>query len=314
MSVLSSVSTAPTHCVLWTFKNTQMRGFTAVELALCRDHYIFTSCHCYHGKERKSSVYRTSTAAISLRCLHISWLPWRPAEWAWLHCASDMPEGATWCAFLPHYGFHSAVSEALNFSINELLAWLSSTCRGMCKHTEHKVWPRREIPASGVRWISTLTEVLIAKCHSKAFLIARHHHCVLTHLLKSCNNICKTWHISLTDILKCCYSVVLCSWMANVLQSGMNVVICMTQLHSPTQFFSQRTKLVAPKSKSPIRSNPSPWYWQPGERSSLLEVSHWINVPLIYWLGGKSWPDRPHHWSSHGGCPWCWIPASAFSN
>lgn len=127
----------------------------AAELALCRDHYIFTSCHCYHGKERKSSVYRTSTAAISLHCLHISRLPWRPAEWAWLHCASDMPEGATWCAFLPHYGFHSAVSEALNFSITDPLAWLSGgTCRGMCKHTEHKVLPRRGIPASGVCWIS----------------------------------------------------------------------------------------------------------------------------------------------------------------
>lgn len=126
----------------------------AVELALCTDHYIFTPCHCYHGKERKSSVYRTSTAAISLRCLHISWLPWRPAEWAWLHSASDMPEGATWCAFLPHYGFHSAVSEALNFSITDPLAWLSSsTCTGMCKHTEHKMLPWRKTPAQGVCWI-----------------------------------------------------------------------------------------------------------------------------------------------------------------
>lgn len=75
--------------------------------------------------------------------------------------------------FLPHYGFHSAVSEALNFSITDPLVWLSSsTCRGMCKHTERKVLPRREIPASGVCWISTLSEVLIAKCHSVVFLIA----------------------------------------------------------------------------------------------------------------------------------------------
>lgn len=77
----------------------------AVELALCRDHYIFTSCHCYHGKERKSSVYRTSTAAISLRCLHISWFPWIPAEWAWLHCASGMPEGRRDVLFSPTMAF-----------------------------------------------------------------------------------------------------------------------------------------------------------------------------------------------------------------
>lgn len=46
----------------------------------------------------------------------------------------------------------------------------------------HKVLQRREIPASGVCWISTQSEVLIAKCHSKASLIAWHHHCALTHL------------------------------------------------------------------------------------------------------------------------------------
>lgn len=41
----------------------------AAELALCRDHYIFTSCHCYHGKERKSSVFR------KLHCSHFPVLP-----------------------------------------------------------------------------------------------------------------------------------------------------------------------------------------------------------------------------------------------
>lgn len=177
MSVRNSVSTHP-HTARWRhwkylYETPHYEVLLLVELALCRDHYIFTSCHCYHGKERKSSVYTTSTAAISLHCFHISRLPWRPAEWAWLHCASDMPEGATWCAFLPHYGFHSAVSEALNFSITDPLAWLSGgTCRGMCKHTERKVLQRREIPASGVCWESTLSEVLIAQCHRGVFLIA----------------------------------------------------------------------------------------------------------------------------------------------
>lgn len=67
---------AHTHCVLRTFRsltrtNLTMRFLLAVKLALCGDHYIFTSCHCYHGEERESSVYTTSSAAISLRCLHI---------------------------------------------------------------------------------------------------------------------------------------------------------------------------------------------------------------------------------------------------
>lgn len=44
-------------------------------LAGRRDHYIFSSCHCYHGKERKSS-----TAAISPRCLHIRCHGDRPSE------------------------------------------------------------------------------------------------------------------------------------------------------------------------------------------------------------------------------------------
>lgn len=49
----------PPHCEV----------FVAAVLALCTDHYIFTSCHCYHGKERKSSVYR------KLHCSHFPVLP-----------------------------------------------------------------------------------------------------------------------------------------------------------------------------------------------------------------------------------------------
>lgn len=147
MSVSSSVSTAPTRCG-HSQETLHYEVLLAVELALCRDHYIFNSCHCYHGKERKSSVYRT--AAISLRCVHILWLPWRPAEWACLHCASDMPEGAAWCAFSPHSSFHFAVSEALNFSITDPPAWLSSvTCRG--PHRAQGV-TEEGIPASGLCW------------------------------------------------------------------------------------------------------------------------------------------------------------------
>lgn len=76
-TLMSSVFTRPPHtlhCILWTLKNTHMKHLTvrfllAAELALCRDHYIFTSCHCYHGKERKSSVYR------KLLCSHFPVLP-----------------------------------------------------------------------------------------------------------------------------------------------------------------------------------------------------------------------------------------------
>lgn len=35
--------------------------------ALCRDHYIFSSCHCYHGKERKGRA--------PLHCSHFPMLP-----------------------------------------------------------------------------------------------------------------------------------------------------------------------------------------------------------------------------------------------
>lgn len=105
---------------------------SAVELTLCVEHYIFTSYHCYHGKERKSSVYTTTTtAAISLHCPHISWLLWRPAEWACLHRASDMPEGTKWCAFLPHYGFQCCVRGSRlqhHWSV-----WFSSgACKSIC--------------------------------------------------------------------------------------------------------------------------------------------------------------------------------------
>lgn len=50
---------------------------------------------------------------------------------------------------------------------------------------------------------------------------------------------------------------------------------------------SQRTKLLDPKSKPLIRSDPSPLNWQPGPRYNLLKVIYWISVPLIYRLGGK---------------------------
>lgn len=97
LALMSWVFLHSTHTVhVVDTENTQMKHLTVRFLAVCRDNYIFTSCHCYHGKKRKSS-----TAAISLRCLHISPLPWWPAEWAWLHCASDTPEGPMGCAFLP---------------------------------------------------------------------------------------------------------------------------------------------------------------------------------------------------------------------
>lgn len=74
-ALMSSVFTQRPHtlCAVdvktLTWKNLTVRFLLAAELALCRDHYIFTSCHCYHGKERKSSVYR------KLHCSHFPVLP-----------------------------------------------------------------------------------------------------------------------------------------------------------------------------------------------------------------------------------------------
>lgn len=91
-------------------------------------------------KGRALSTEASSAAAIFLCCFHISPLPWRPTEWAWLHCASDMPEGETWCAFLPHYGFHSAVSEALNFSISDGSLGLAVAHVKACAKARLGVW------------------------------------------------------------------------------------------------------------------------------------------------------------------------------
>lgn len=77
---------------------------------------------------------------------------------------------------------------------------------------------------------------------------------------------------------------------------------------------SQRTKLLASKSKPLIRSDPSPLDWQPGSRSNLLKVIYWISVPLIYRRGGKSWPGQQRYGVGSRSCPWCWIPGSAFSH
>lgn len=132
--------------------NTSLWGFRWQQSWLCAKITIYSPPVTVTMVRRGRALStESSSAAISPCCLHISPLPWRPVERAWLHCASDMPEGATWCAFLPHYGFHSAVSEAVSFGITDPLARLNhGTCRGTCKHTEHKVSARWEIPASGV--------------------------------------------------------------------------------------------------------------------------------------------------------------------
>lgn len=77
----------------------------AVESTVCSDHCIFTSCHCYHGKERTSSVYRSSTAAISLRCLHVFWLPWRPAMSMTALCVRRAGRGNVMCLSISTISF-----------------------------------------------------------------------------------------------------------------------------------------------------------------------------------------------------------------
>lgn len=151
-----SFYTAPTRCILWTLKNTHMKHLTvrfslAAELALCRDHYIFTSCHCYHGKESKSSVYR------KLLCSHFPVLPSHLTV-AMETCRTSMTalcvrhagRGDVMC-FSPPLWLSLCCVRGSRFSITDPLARLNNgTCRGMCKHTEHKVSARWEIPASGV--------------------------------------------------------------------------------------------------------------------------------------------------------------------
>lgn len=72
---------------------------------------------------------------------------------------------------------------------------------------------------------------------------------------------------------------------------------------------SQRTKLLAPKSKPLIRSDPSPLDWQPGPLSNLLKVTYWISVSMIYRLRGKSWPDQQRHWLRRGAVHGAEFPA-----
>lgn len=187
LALMSRFSTAPTYCMLRTFKHSHetphYEVFLAVESVLCRDHYKFTPCHCYHGKERKSSVY-TASAAISLCCLHI------------LCCHGDhRNEHDCTLHQTCRKGRRDVLPPTTAFT---LLCHRLSTSASPVHFTGAHVkasatTQQREIPASGVYWTSAQSGVLIAKCHLKVFLIAQLDNWALTGLT-FCKKFCIPTH------------------------------------------------------------------------------------------------------------------------
>lgn len=171
--LMRPASTAPTHCMLWIFKRSH-------ETPHCE---LFTGSRC-------GFVQR------SLYIHLLSLLPWQAKEELCLHnlhcshflvlpshlmvametsrmsmtalCVRHAGRGDV--LFLPPTTMaFTLLCQRLSTSTSPIAQLCSSTCRDMCPHMLHTVPQRREIPASGVCWISTPTGVLIAKCHSEAF-------------------------------------------------------------------------------------------------------------------------------------------------
>lgn len=155
----SDFYTAPTHCVLWTLKtlawNTSLWGF----FAGCRVGSVRRSLYIH----LLSLLPWQAKEELCLQKLHCSHFPAFTSH----GCHGDRPnehdctvrqtcrKGRRDVLFSPTMAF-TLLCQRLSTSASLIrLPGLAAAHVGACANTQsHKVLPRREIPASGVCWIS----------------------------------------------------------------------------------------------------------------------------------------------------------------
>lgn len=165
---------APTHHTLWTFKNAQMKHLTM-------RFFFFTGCGI-GSVQRSLYIHLLSLLPwqgkeeLCLQKLHCSHFPPLPSHLMVAMETSRMSmtalcvryagRGDVMCFSPPTMAF-TLLCQRLSTSAS-LIPWLCGTYRHMCEHGPKGVteWRGQHLPQV---WIATLSEVLITKCHSKAF-------------------------------------------------------------------------------------------------------------------------------------------------